>query len=115
MMLSITPVEDSNGKISNWAVHLRDITAQKETELSLSRAAMLLDYEQMAAGIADPIRNPLNSLKEIIESMKSNKNRDINWDQQLGRMSEEINRIENLVTDLSTGLMLPIPSDQLKE
>jgi hypothetical protein len=75
------------------AVHLRDITAQKEAEQSLSHAAMLSNYEQMAASVADPIRNPLNSLKEIIESIKSNKNSDINWDQQLGRMTEEINRI----------------------
>jgi PAS domain S-box-containing protein len=115
MMLSITPVEDSNGKISNWAVHLRDITAHKEAEQSLSRAARLLDYEQMAAGIADPIRDPLASLKEIIESMKSNKNSHINWDQQLNQMTEEINRIENLVTDLSAGLLLPIPFDPSKE
>jgi two-component system sporulation sensor kinase A len=94
MMLSITPIKNSKGNLCNWAVHLRDISAQKEAEQLLLRH--ISDYEQTAIGIADQIRNPIHSLKEIMESIKS-KNRDIECVQQLGRMTDELNRIESLI------------------
>jgi PAS domain S-box-containing protein len=100
MMLSITPVEDINGTIRNWAVHLRDITAQKGAEHWLSSPN----------DIADQIRKPLDSLKEYMKSIKSKKDCDIDWD----RMTEELNRIESLVNDFSAHQMIPIESNQPK-
>jgi two-component system sporulation sensor kinase A len=101
MMLSITPICDRNDKICNWAVHLRDITAQKEAEQALLRAEKLLTFGQFAASVADEIRNPLTSLKRFIESVKTAKDEAIYSNNQLDGMIDELNRIEGFVNDLS--------------
>jgi PAS domain S-box-containing protein len=101
MMLSITSIQDRNGKVCNWAVHLRDITAQKEAEKSLIRAEKLLALGQIATNIADEIRNPLLSLKGFIQALKDNTNENIYNDGHLIFLVDELNRIETILNDLS--------------
>jgi two-component system sporulation sensor kinase A len=101
MMLSITPICDRNDEICNWAVHLRDITAQKEAEKALFRAEKLLTFGQFAASVAHEIRNPLKSLKGFIQSAKNLKGEVVYSHNQLDYMIDELNRIESFVNDLS--------------
>jgi two-component system sporulation sensor kinase A len=100
MMLSITPIHDLNGEVCNWAVHLRDITAQKEAEQSLLRTEKILAFGQFAASVTHEISNPLISLKGFIQSIRNHKGVVYN-DDHLGFMINELERIESIVTDLS--------------
>jgi PAS domain S-box-containing protein len=83
MMLSITPIHDANNIVCNWAVHLRDITAQIKAEQSLLRLTSL-EYGQIS-DVVDQIRSRLDSAKEIIK-----------------HVTEELIGIEKLVNHLST-------------
>jgi PAS domain S-box-containing protein len=100
MMLSITPIKESNGNLCNWAVHLRDVSAHKEVEQLL--LSHLENHDQIEVGFAEQIRDPIHSLKEIMESMKSNSS-DSACGQQINRMNEELNRIESLIDAFSNG------------
>jgi two-component system sporulation sensor kinase A len=111
MMLSITPIHDRNGDIHNWAVHLRDITAQKEAEQSLLRAEKLLALGQIATSIADEIRSPFLSLKEFIQTIKTNKNETVYNDSHLNFVVDQVNRIETILNELSS---LPTSFDIFK-
>ena len=97
MMLSITPIHDHNEEVCNWAVHLRDITAQKEIEKSLLRAEKLLAVGQIAAGLTHEIRNPLQSLKGLTQLIKTSRDEIDNFDGYLDIMLDELNQIENFV------------------
>jgi PAS domain S-box-containing protein len=97
MMLSITPIYDHFGEVCNWAVHLRDITVQKETEKSLIRAEKLLAIGQIAAGLTHEIRNPLQSLKGLTQLIKTSPDEVVNFDGYLDLMIEELRQIETFV------------------
>jgi two-component system sporulation sensor kinase A len=102
MMLSITPIHERNGDVCNWAVHLRDITAQKETEQSLLHAEKLLALGQISTSIADGIRTPLLSIKGFIQTIKTTENETAYNDSYLNFMIDELNRIEIILNDLSS-------------
>jgi two-component system sporulation sensor kinase A len=98
MMLSITSIFDQDGKVSNWAVHLRDVTAQKEAEQKLLRAGKLLAAGQIAAGITHEIRNPLTSLKGLLQLMSTEDRYNHDY---LAVMVDEVNQIETFVDEIS--------------
>lgn len=101
MMLSITPIFDSYGEVCNWAVHLRDITVQKEAERSLLRAEKLLVIGQIAAGVAHEIRNPLQSLKGLTQLINNSRGSMSDYDQYLDVMLTELNYIETFVHEFA--------------
>lgn len=101
MMLSITPIHDQDGEICNWAVHLRDITMQKEIEATLLRTEKLLSIGQLAAGVTHEIRNPLQSLKGLTQLIKHSRDDVSTYDHYIDVMIEEINQIETFVDDFA--------------
>ncbi|MCP3761361.1 PAS domain S-box protein [Domibacillus sp. A3M-37] len=106
MMLSITPIFDYEERVSNWAVHLRDITAQKEIEKKLLRAEILVSAGKMAAGVTHEIRNPLTSLKGLLQLMRAEG--EYNHD-YVATMAKEVNQIETFVDETSLLAMPEAP------
>ncbi|MFB5664282.1 PAS domain S-box protein [Alteribacillus sp. HJP-4] len=98
MMLSITSIQDYSGKVCNWAVHLRDVTAQKEAEKKLLRAEKLLSIGEIAAGVTHEIRNPLTSLKGLTKLMKTEEIPNYKY---LDVIGHEINQIESFIDEIS--------------
>lgn len=86
------------------AVHtiIRDVTKRKEDQSLLVQAEKLRIAGQLAAGIAHEIRNPLTAVKGFLKLLKTH-----NKEQYLTIISEEINRIEDIITEL---LMLAKPN-----
>jgi PAS domain S-box-containing protein len=101
MMLSITPIHDTNSNVCNWAVHLRDITAQKEAEQTLLRAEKILAFSQSAASVAHEIMSPLGSLKKFIQSTKTREDGVLYSDNYLDSLIDDVNRLESFVNELS--------------
>jgi len=101
MMLSFTPIHDVFGEVCNWAVHLRDITRQKEAEASLLRAEKLLSIGQLAAGVTHEIRNPLQSLKGLTQLIKNTREDAADYDHYIDVMIDELNQMETFVNDFS--------------
>ncbi|MEM1502860.1 PAS domain S-box protein [Domibacillus sp. 8LH] len=98
MMLSITPIFTDSQEQSNWAVHLRDITEQKELEKRLLRAEILVSAGKMAAGITHEIRNPLTAVKGFLQLMQTEGTCKPEY---LSLMSGEVDRIEAFVDEIS--------------
>jgi len=74
--MTITPVRDETGQITNFIAIIQDITERKQAELAMidaretvSRAERLSALGIMAAGIAHEINQPLNSLKVLADGM----------------------------------------------
>jgi PAS domain S-box-containing protein len=64
--LTISPIRDASGKIIGASKVLRDISAQKLMELSLTRAEKLAATGRMAATLAHEINNPLEAVLNLI-------------------------------------------------
>lgn len=101
IMLSITPIHDWYGKVYNWAVHLRDVTAQKEMENFLFQSEKLLTVGQLAASVTHEIRNPLTSLKGFIQLSRTSEGQTECFSKYLDIMLKELKQIETFVDELS--------------
>lgn len=79
------------------AVHtiIRDITKRKEEQDKLVQAEKLTIAGQLAAGIAHEIRNPLTAVKGFVKMLRTYPN-----DEYLDIISDEIIRIEDIITEL---------------
>lgn len=97
MKLSITPISDAQDEVCNWAVHLRDITAQIKAE----QALLQLDYGKIPV-VLDQVKSRLKSLKQVIESIKLTPGFITNDYPYVAELSEEVVLIENLIHRLST-------------
>ena len=78
-----------------------DITERKIIENNLIRVDRLASVGQFAAGLAHEIRNPLTGIKTGIQVIKNReKGRDEDGVALMEGLTDEIDRINNLVTDL---------------
>lgn len=64
---NISPVKNSNGKISNYVSIQRDITQQYEMEQRLSQASKMESIGSLAAGIAHEINSPAQFIGDNIQ------------------------------------------------
>jgi PAS domain S-box-containing protein len=101
MMLSITPIHDTNSNVCNWAVHLRDITAHKEAEQSRVREDKIIAFSNHVNNITDEWMSPLGSMKTLIQSTKNPKKGDIYTDTFLDSLNEGIDNVETFLIKLS--------------
>ncbi|MDF2654254.1 MAG: hypothetical protein K0R19_728 [Bacillota bacterium] len=79
-----------------------DISERKIIENNLIRVDRLASVGQFAAGLAHEIRNPLTGIKtgiQVIKNREANKNNKDSAELMEG-LTDEIDRINNLVTDL---------------
>ncbi|MDR3591084.1 MAG: PAS domain S-box protein [Negativicutes bacterium] len=74
--MTITPVREETGQITNFIAIIQDITERKQAEWAMldaretvSRAERLSALGIMAGGIAHEINQPLNSLKVLADGM----------------------------------------------
>lgn len=93
--MTITPVRNETGQITNFIAIIQDITERKQAEWAMldaretvSRAERLSALGIMAAGIAHEINQPLNSLKVLADGM-------LYWQRQ-GKVAEIGQVMENV-------------------
>ena len=79
------------------AIHtiIRDVTKRKEEQAKLVQAEKLSMAGQLAAGIAHEIRNPLTAIKGFVKMLRTHPK-----DEYLDIISDEIIRIEDIITEL---------------
>lgn len=106
VLLSTSPIRDTNGNFAGWSALLKDITEKKQAEELLLQSEKLSIAGQLAAGIAHEIRNPLTALKGFTQLMKAGVSR---TDEYLRIMESELNRIELILSEL---LVLAKPQAQ---
>lgn len=126
--VTITPVRDDTGEITNFTAIIQDITERKlvekkmlEAREAVSRAERLGAMGIMAAGIAHEINQPLNSLKVMADGMlywhRQGKVPSIdNAIQTIREISQEADRIDLIIKHMrafisSSELSVPVPCD----
>src|SRR5258708_22836377 len=91
--LSISPVFDEEGKISEAATIARNITERKRTEAALRRAEKLATAGELGATIAHEMNNPLAAVTNLAYLIRRNKSLDEKARKQLELLDSYLARI----------------------
>ena len=94
--LSISPVFDEEGKISEAATIARNITDRKKTEAALRRAEKLATAGELGATIAHEMNNPLAAVTNLAYLIRKNKSLDEKARQQLALLEQEVARMAHM-------------------
>jgi len=102
MALSATPIKNEEDKCEGAVIVLRDLSEIKQLEEKVRRSEKLAAIGELAAGVAHEIRNPLSSIRGFAQFLR-HALKDKPQDQQYAEtMVSEVDRINNVVTDLLT-------------
>jgi two-component system sensor histidine kinase HydH len=102
LAISATPIIENDGKCQGAVIVLRDLSEIKQLEEKVRRSEKLAAIGELAAGVAHEIRNPLSSIRGFAQFLR-HALRDKPQDQQYAEtMVTEVDRINNVVTDLLT-------------
>ena len=95
-----SPIRDESGHLSGKVIVFRDITTRRKTEQALRTSERLTLAGRLTAAIAHEIRNPLDTVKNIVYLMRSS--RDLTEEQRdnLGILADEVDRIAQITAQL---------------
>ncbi len=94
----VTPLHDTEGRLSGFSKILRDITERKRLEDSLREAAQRKD--QFLAMLGHELRNPLAPLRSLTEILLRLKPEDDVRDRAYAMMDRHVGHLTRLVDDL---------------
>ncbi len=106
--IKVTPLADENGQITRNIGIAQDITEWKKQDEALKKQDKLGALGQLAAGIAHEIRNPLTTVKGLIQLLAQESN-DNNFYNKI--ILKELDQVESIVTEF---LMLANPYEEIK-
>jgi PAS domain S-box-containing protein len=86
-----------NDQITGFINIARDVTVQRRIEEELIRTQKLSSLGKMMAGISHEIKNPLAGIGMILKALSYNYNERHSGYQDIMRVLNEINRLENLL------------------
>lgn len=95
--ITVSPVKDAAGHVIALAGITRDISERKKAEDFFRKADKLNVVGQLAAGLAHEIRNPLTTLRGLLQLMHSTGNRKLEY---YDIMISELDRINSMVSEL---------------
>ncbi|MGB9715119.1 MAG: two-component system sensor histidine kinase NtrB [Thermodesulfovibrionales bacterium] len=99
VILSRSPVVDSQNNLRGTVILIKDITRLKELETQHERNQRLIAMGEMAAKIVHEIRNPLCSI-EIFSTMLENELADTSHLELARGISSGINNLNNILTNM---------------
>jgi signal transduction histidine kinase len=92
-------LSSKTGKIFGAIAEIRDITQRKRMEETMLRVEKLASLGELSAGMAHEIRNPLAGIKTSVQVLNKRVTKPESRE-LLGGIEAEINRLNNIVTDL---------------
>src|SRR5437016_69890 len=112
--LSISPVLDEEGKISEAATIARDITDRTRAEAALRHAEKLATAGELGATIAHEMNNPLAAVTNLAYLIRKNRSLDEKARKQLALLDQEVARMAHM-TRRTLGFYRdassPVPAD----
>src|SRR5215468_4124620 len=100
MSLTVSPLQDPQGKYLGSILLFRNIKHRKELEEDLKRADRLALMGTLAAGLAHEIRNPLGGIKGAAQLLKRSLDRDSSLQDFANIMIREVDRVDKLLEQL---------------
>jgi PAS domain S-box-containing protein len=101
---AISPVKNSQGKIINYVYVKRDVTEKLRLESIAESVSMMDNIGSVFAGVRHEIGNPINSINMILGILRA-KGDDLSMENvrtYLGRMTEQIGRVEYVLRSLKS-------------
>ncbi|MDA8090832.1 MAG: ATP-binding protein [Nitrospiraceae bacterium] len=99
VIVSDSPVVDSNGAARGRVIQIKDVTAMRQMEALHERNKRLISLGEMAATIVHEIRNPLCSI-ELFASMLERDVQDKEQKNLAGGISAGIHSLNNILTNM---------------
>lgn len=96
---SISPLMGPEGSLIGHTLIFQDITRFKEMEMQMKRLDKMAAVNQLAAGMAHEIRNPLTSLSGSIQMLKSELTLEAHQERLMNIVLRESERLNALMTD----------------
>jgi two-component system sensor histidine kinase PilS (NtrC family) len=96
---SISPLTDPDESLIGHTLIFQDITRFKEMEEQMKRLDKMAAIDQLAAGMAHEIRNPLTSLSGSIQMLKSELTLKAHQERLMNIILRESERLNALITD----------------
>jgi two-component system, NtrC family, sensor histidine kinase PilS len=96
---SISPLTGPDGSRIGYTLIFQDISRFKEMEDQMKRLDKMAAINQLAAGMAHEIRNPLTSLSGSIQLLKSELTLEAHQDRLMDIILRESERLNALITD----------------
>jgi two-component system, NtrC family, sensor histidine kinase PilS len=96
---SISPLTGPDGALIGYTLIFQDITKFKELEEQMKRYDKMSAINQLAAGMAHEIRNPLTSLSGSIQMLQSELTLDAHQQRLMNIVLRESERLNRLITD----------------
>ncbi len=96
---SISPLTGPDGSLIGHTLIFQDITRFKEMEEQMKRLDKMAAINQLAAGMAHEIRNPLTSLSGSIQMLKSELTLQSHQERLMDIILRESERLNALITD----------------
>ena len=96
---SISPLTSPEGSLIGHTLIFQDITRFKEMEEQMKRLDKMAAINQLAAGMAHEIRNPLTSLSGSIQMLKSELALEAHQERLMAIILRESERLNALITD----------------
>ena len=113
----VDPIRDREGRITHYFAVQRDVTEERRLE-SIAAAQNLHDHlGAVFAGVRHELGNPVNSLKAALQVVTRQLD-SLAGDQlmdYLGRMSDEVDRIESLLRSLRSYSLYDRPEPEILE
>jgi two-component system, NtrC family, sensor histidine kinase AtoS len=98
--IATSPLEDNSGNETGTLFLFEDQTEKKAVSEQLQRMSKLAAIGQLAAGISHEIRNPLMGIGATLEMVSETFDPDHPQRRLLLKSMEEIERIDNIISDL---------------
>jgi two-component system, NtrC family, nitrogen regulation sensor histidine kinase GlnL len=98
--LTVSPLQDSEGKYLGSILLFRDIKHRKELEEDLKRADRLAMMGTLAAGLAHEIRNPLGGIKGAAQLLRRSIEDNSSLRNYTDIMVREVDRVNQLIEQL---------------
>ncbi len=100
--LTAAPIMNEPGGLAGTMIVFRDITQRRQTEQTLRASERLNQAGRLSATIAHEIRNPLDTVTNLIYLLQHDKNSGAMTGQYLDMASEELSRITQITGQLLT-------------
>lgn len=97
---NLYPLKNSENTVMGAILNFRDITEEREIRKELMRKDKMQSLGLMLAGMAHEIRNPLMSIKTLVDLLPTKFANQKYREKFISIVPEEVDRLNNLISDL---------------